>query len=68
MKIGVIVPETGEAGYLGRLVKASKDEPRHGHAIGTLQVHASFNPLTSPCPALSAGTIGGSDIMKLKVS
>ena len=49
---------------------ASKDEPRHGHAVCTLRVH----PQTSPCPALSAHAepspkdIAGSDIMKLKVS
>ena len=46
----------------------SKDEPRRGHAVCTLQVH----PPTSPCPALtqnlSPKDIAGSDIMKLKVS
>ena len=48
----------------------SRDEPRRGHAVCTLQVH----PPTSPCPTLSAETelstkdIAGSDIMKLKVS
>ena len=48
----------------------SKDKPRCGHDVCTLQV----NPPTSPCPALSANAepksqyIARSDIMKLKVS